>query len=231
MNLESQIYKECKALEKDEKSKAWSKNLYNTKKDVFGLYTKEINDIIKKYKNENFENLNNRNTYELNLIYIKIKLNQIKNLAKQADFLKNNLDIIDTWAITDTTYQLLNIKNFAEALILHEEFISIDNEMLNRYAYLIFFKFKEQELCFKEMLSRFKSSKYYYVNMAEAWVIATLYIFFPTETYKFLETSDISNEIKLKSISKICDSFRIDPEEKEKVRKLRIKIHEKEKLQ
>ena len=69
MNLESQIYKECKALEKDEKSKAWSKNLYNTKKDVFGLYTKEINDIIKKYKNEIFENLNNRNTYEKYLFF------------------------------------------------------------------------------------------------------------------------------------------------------------------
>lgn len=229
MNVELLIYKDIESFKKDEKSRAWSKNIYNTNKDVFGLYTKEINDIIKKYQNENIGELKERNLYELNLIYIKIKLKQCKNLAEQEDFLRNNVDLIDSWAITDTSYQLLRIKSFDEALIFFEEFSSIDNEMLIRYAFLVFFKFKEDRTCYEKILPRFKNSKYYYVNMVEAWLLATLYIFFPEETYNFLETSNISNDIKLKSISKICDSFRIDNTEKEKVRLLRKNIRNSEK--
>ena len=122
MNIELKIFNDCKALEKDDKSKARTKNIVNTNKEVFGLYTKEINEIVKRYQYEDFKNLSNRNLYELNLIYIKINLKQMKNLAEQLDFLKNNIDIIDSWAITDTTYQLLRIKDFDTALTFFNDF-------------------------------------------------------------------------------------------------------------
>lgn len=62
----------------------------------------------------------------------------------------------------------------------------------------------------------------YYVKMAQAWTIANagvidfeyIYAILPTISDKFLRN---------KSISKMCDSFRITSEQKEKLRKLRLK--------
>ena len=63
----------------------------------------------------------------------------------------------------------------------------------------------------------------YMVMMAEAWLLATIAITFPNETYQFLnETSDLI--LKRKTISKICDSFRFNDEIKSKFKNLRGNI-------
>lgn len=224
MNIENEIYKRCKQLEKEEKIKIWKQNICNTKLDVLGLYSKEVDSLIKEFKDVDFPILKNRNCFELVFIYISINLKQMKNLAEQAFFLKNNVDIIESWATTDSTYQLLKIKKFEEAIEFFNEFSSIDNEMLIRYAYLIFFKFKDKKECVEQIFSMIKDSKYYYVNMVEAWLLSFIYINFPEETYAYLEKSNISLDIKLKAISKVCDSFRVDKNEKEKVKELRKKL-------
>lgn len=224
MNIENEIYKRCKQLEKEEKIKIWKQNICNTKLDVLGLYSKEVDSLIKEFKDVDFPILKNRNCFELVFIYISINLKQMKNLAEQAFFLKNNVDIIESWATTDSTYQLLKIKKFEEAIEFFNEFSSIDNEMLIRYAYLIFFKFKDKKEYVEQIFLRIKDSKYYYVNMVEAWLLSFIYINFPEETYNYLEKSNISLDIKLKAISKVCDSFRVDKNEKEKVKELRKKL-------
>ena len=224
MNIENEIYKRCKQLEKEEKIKIWKQNICNTKLDVLGLYSKEVDSLIKEFKDVDFPILKNRNCFELVFIYISINLKQMKNLAEQAFFLKNNVDIIESWATTDSTYQLLKIKKFEEAIEFFNEFSSIDNEMLIRYAYLIFFKFKDKKEYVEQIFLRIKDSKYYYVNMVEAWLLSFIYINFPEETYNYLEKSNISLDIKLKAISKVCDSFRVDKNEKEKVKELRKRL-------
>ena len=56
--------------------------------------------------------------------------------------------------------------------------------------------------------------------MAEAWLLATIAITFPDEIYQFLSsTKDIA--LKRKTISKMCDSFRISQDTKEKFKQLR----------
>jgi hypothetical protein len=224
MNIENEIYKRCKQLEKEEKIKIWKQNICNTKLDVLGLYSKEVDSLIKEFKDVDFPILKNRNCFELIFIYISINLKQMKNLAEQAFFLKNNVDIIESWATTDSTYQLLKIKKFEEAIEFFNEFSSIDNEMLIRYAYLIFFKFKDKKEYVEQIFLMIKDSKYYYVNMVEAWLLSFIYINFPEETYSYLEKSNISLDIKLKAISKVCDSFRVDKNEKEKVKELRKRL-------
>jgi len=229
MNIENEIYQRCKSIEKEEKIKIWKKNICNTKLNVLGLYAKEVETLIREFKDVDFPILKNRNCYELVFIFISINLKQMKNLAKQKFFLKNNLDIIESWAITDSTYQLLKIKKFEEAIEFFNEFSSIDNEMLIRYAYLVFFKFKDKKEYVLEIFSRIKDSKYYYVNMVEARLLSFIYINFPKETYDYLKDSNISLDIKLKAISKVCDSFRVEKSEKERVKELRKKLKESNK--
>ena len=72
-----------------------------------------------------------------------------------------------------------------------------------------------------------KNSKYYYVKMVEAWLICELFIFNQNEMFLFIKESSLDNEIKLKAISKICDSFRVDETIKKELKKLRTNLKER----
>ena len=63
--------------------------------------------------------------------------------------------------------------------------------------------------------------KEYYVRMAIAWLLCDCYIKFPDETRTFLESADLPTWTHNKTISKICDSYRVPPEEKTGLKRLR----------
>ena len=58
------------------------------------------------------------------------------------------------------------------------------------------------------------------VMMAEAWLLATVAIDFPDPIFNYLKnTNDIT--LKRKTISKMCDSFRINEKQKQRFKSLR----------
>ena len=58
------------------------------------------------------------------------------------------------------------------------------------------------------------------VMMAQAWLLATIAICYPDEIFEFLSSkADIT--LKRKTISKMCDSFRIPDDVKDKFKSLR----------
>ena len=61
----------------------------------------------------------------------------------------------------------------------------------------------------------------YYVKMANAWLLSVCYVKFPKETERFLENCGLDDFTFCKTISKICDSYRVGKEEKERLKKLR----------
>ena len=59
----------------------------------------------------------------------------------------------------------------------------------------------------------------YYVQMAIAWLLSTCYIKFPEETYQFISSGQIKDPFVLrKTVSKICDSYRVTDEHKKKAK-------------
>ena len=62
---------------------------------------------------------------------------------------------------------------------------------------------------------------HYYVQMAEAWLIAELAVFETKTVYEWLQNNDLSYDINGKAIQKMCDSFRITDDWKERFKKLR----------
>ena len=63
--------------------------------------------------------------------------------------------------------------------------------------------------------------EHYYVQMAEAWLIAELAIFEPEYVHDWLLQCGMHYSIAGKAIQKICDSFRISNEWKAKFKALR----------
>ncbi len=63
----------------------------------------------------------------------------------------------------------------------------------------------------------------YYVKMAIAWLVAECFIKYPAATAGYLAASNLPKWTFNKTISKICDSYRVEPEEKELLKKIRKK--------
>ena len=61
----------------------------------------------------------------------------------------------------------------------------------------------------------------YYVRMAIAWLLAECFIKYPEVTLAYMKVSGLPRWTCNKTISKICDSYRVDEETKEILRKMR----------
>ncbi len=65
------------------------------------------------------------------------------------------------------------------------------------------------------------SREEYYIKMALAWLISECFIKFPTATTNYLLNSKLPTWTFNKSISKICDSYRVDKETKKLLKRMR----------
>lgn len=61
----------------------------------------------------------------------------------------------------------------------------------------------------------------YYIKMASAWLVAECFIKYPEETFAYLKVSKLPKWTYNKTISKICDSYRVAEEDKVVLRKMR----------
>ena len=60
------------------------------------------------------------------------------------------------------------------------------------------------------VVERLAEREEYYVRMAIAWLLAECFIKFPDETMSYLAVSHLPKWTYNKTISKICDSLRVD---------------------
>ena len=81
---------------------------------------------------------------------------------------------------------------------------------------------KEENL--DRIFSLFKSDERYYVFMVEAWLLQIMFARYPEITLEFLKNTNLSSKIKLKAISKICDSYQVNDDYKNKVKELKKSI-------
>lgn len=226
MSTYSELLNDIEKL-KNPKLSEFSKNILNTSIEVKGIYSKDVKTLIKKYKDININDFELDKFYELNFLYFAIGLQQKKTLNEQVEFVFENKEHLLSWGITDSTYQHFKVGVFENTLPTIKFFIGQKEEFLIRYGYLLLFKFLKDTTIYDTIFSLFKNSDFFYVKMAEAWILSYLYIYDSKKTYDYLFSSDISFDIKNMAIRKILDSYRVNKEEKEKVKALRTILKEK----
>ena len=62
---------------------------------------------------------------------------------------------------------------------------------------------------------------HYYVKMAVAWAVSFCFIYDPGRTKAYLQNNTLDDFTYRKSLSKILESYRVSPEDKEYIRALR----------
>ena len=66
------------------------------------------------------------------------------------------------------------------------------------------------------IIERLKTENYY-VKMAAAWTISTIYVKYPTETVGFLRLGNLDKDIYKKALQKIIESKKITTEQRKDI--------------
>lgn len=156
---------------------------------------------------------------QLHRIYFYVALKQIKNVNERMAFIDSNL-LFEDWWHTDELISFISGLDFNTALSYSQRYIISDDPFIRRWGYVMFIS-RLGAYHADELLSLMHNDAHYYVQMGEAWLIAELAVFEPDVVYNWFKQNDLKYNINGKAIQKICDSYRVSDEWKEKYKSLR----------
>ncbi|MBO5441695.1 MAG: DNA alkylation repair protein [Alphaproteobacteria bacterium] len=138
--------------------------------------------------------------------------------------IKKFIPHINTWAVCDIfCADLKEVKQNRD--LFYETFkplLTSHQEYQIRFFYVLALSYFITPEYLAKIFQHIKTQTYtgYYDKMAVAWLISIAYIKFLKETEAFLLNTPLDEFIFRKSISKICDSFRIKKETKVRLKTL-----------
>ena len=214
----------------DTKYRDFHSNLCPGIENILGVRLPLLREISKNLAKENYNDyLNNDDIkyYEeimiqgLTIGYLKID-NEIR-----FNYIKDFVPKINNWAVCDSFCNNLKFtkNNRKEVWDFIIPYINSEDEFDIRFAVVMMLNFYITEDYIDEVLSILNNINHdgYYVKMAVAWAISFAYIHFPEKTLSFLKNNNLDNFTYNKSLQKIIESNRVSKEDKELMRKMKIK--------
>lgn len=182
--------------------------------------------IIKNSDYLDFLNTIEPHYYEEVLITGIIIASAPMSINERLDCVLDFLPRINNWAICDTFCNSFTIKDpdlatYWDFLIQlknsHEEFI------LRFILVMILCHFIHQKYLDRifTLLDNLQSDKYY-VEMAEAWLVAEIFTKYPAQVFNYLLHDQLSTFAHNKAIQKACESRRISNEDKQRLRSMKL---------
>ena len=206
----------------DAKKAAFDRGIISTRYEIKGIKTKILDDFAKSLVRigADFYELPRDNYEEIILSGFYIANSHLP-MEDRMTMLKRFLPYIDNWGACDTIVSRLkgfeSEKEFFFSLLKREE----PYEIRFGIVWLLKFQLKDN---LKRVISEIDKVQNhdYYVEMAKAWCYAEAFIYDYDFMYNFLQKLD-NAFVRNKTIQKVCDSCRISDEEKDNLRKLRVK--------
>ena len=190
-----------------------AKLLNNEKIKLIGVRTPVLKKIAKDISKSDYQTYiknNKHEFYEDNVLhglvlgYLKIGEQDLLKLID--DF----IPYIDNWAVNDIV--AANLKAFKNIDIKYvQKYIKANNPWEIRFGLTLLLNHYINEDNLKTIYAICDNIKndFYYVKMANAWLLSVSYIKYPRETLNYL--------------SKICDSYQVKKEDKDYLKTLRRK--------
>ena len=209
--------------------KEFQSKLCQTKYPMLGINLPTLRKIAKQISKTAYEDFLNlvTDTYYEEVLIEGLVIANIQDEKIFTKYFNNYLKKIDNWAICDSFCNSLKIMNskpnkyFKIALKLAKS----SKEFISRTGLIIILNFfikKEYLNDIFTLLNDIKSDKYY-INMAEAWLICELYIYYEKETTNYLKNNQLNTFTHNKAISKIRESYRVTKEKKDYLNTLKRK--------
>ncbi len=142
-------------------------------------------------------------------------------------YLKKFIPRIDSWAVCDICCGNLKFvkKDLSAMHAFVVPYLKSSNEFEVRFAVVMLMDYYLTEEYYDETLKLISEITHngYYVKMAAAWAVSTAFIKNPEKCKIFLSSDVLDEFTQNKAISKIRDSYRVSPEDKELVKAFRKK--------
>lgn len=162
--------------------------------------------------------------YEEDMLHA-ILISSLQDTDATINALDSFLPFVDNWAVCDTIAPQA-FRSKPECLIPKViQWLASDHPYTVRYAIGVLMKYYLDDAFVQshlDLVAEIKSDEYY-VNMMRAWYFATALSKQYDSTLKILERNTLDTWTHNKTIQKAVESFRITPEQKQFLRKLRRK--------
>ncbi len=148
------------------------------------------------------------------------------DLDERMHWIGTQVPLMDDWAVCDSFFFKPKPKESDRYFEFARSYIFREGEYERRFGIVTMMKFID-DAHIDRVLSLMDSVRddRYYVNMAVAWTVSICYVKYPRRTDCFLDTCHLDDFTYNKSIQKICESFRVSPEDKERLRSRRRLAH------
>lgn len=218
---------------KDEKYKEFNSKLCpDTNKEMLGIkipiLRKFSKQVLKEYNWESFVKNDNPKYFEevilqgLIIAYSKIDFNE------KLKYIKIFVPRIDSWAITDTFVPTLKIKeeNLEEYWEFIQKYTKSKKEFEVRFAIISMLDYFITEKYVDKVIKTLNeiSHEGYYVKMGIAWTLAEIGIKYNEKAMKFLKSENKLDKFTFnKTLQKMIESYRINDDQKNILRKMKRK--------
>ena len=197
-----------------------------TKDDVIGVRTPDLrkyaSELIKTGEAESFVSVLPHKyfeEYQLHSFIISLE----KDFEKAISLVELFLPYVDNWATCDQLSPRAFARSPEKLLPYIDKWIKSEKTYTVRFGVLCLMRYflgERFDVAFHGKVAGITSGEYY-VNMMRAWYFATALSERYEETLPYLENNRLDVWTRNKTISKARESFRITPEQKEYLKKLK----------
>ncbi len=212
----------------DEKYRKFSQKGIPCERPFIGVRIPKIRALVKEIPPENFAEFLKAKPVAIEEVIARGFLIARLPYDEMLGSFDSQIKLLDNWCTVDTFCAALRktVKGH-EADFLDrkvEPLLKSKNEFTTRAGLVCLLDFYVKPDYLNLIFDRteaLKGRQDYYVKMAIAWLLAECFIKFPTATFAYLQVSKLDKWTFNKTISKICDSYRVDNDTKEIIKKLR----------
>lgn len=209
--------------QQDETYRLFHEKLLRSSLPVIGIRTpilrKKAKEVAKQ-AGKSFFHVCQKETYEERLLYGLVAAEIPMELEEFLGYCDTYSDkFVENWAHCDVFCASLKkiVAKNEKAFFEHAKgYLKADNPWVVRVGLVIFLDYYLKEPYLQQVLQLTDGvvSDFYYIQMGQAWLLATAWAKNPQMVRDYLKTSRLSYEVKAKFVQKACESYRVLAEDK-----------------
>lgn len=190
---------------------------------LIGVRAPDLKKIIGSEKDSDLTDFELGKYFEIDILYLMISLMRLASLKERIDFVFKEEKLFNSWAKVDGVSGYLIEKDKNKIVEECRRLKTSENPYLRRMAYILLMN-NLNILDSKDIVGEIVPDDHYFVMMGEARLLSYLYLKDEEAVKTLLFDVSLPLKMRLKTISKLIDSYRVSAEEKESLKKIREKI-------
>lgn len=204
--------------------KEFASKLTRTRYPILGVRIPFLKKLAREIKDREISfNYNDKYFEEVMIEGILIGyLNDVDLVISKLD---SFISLIDDWSVCDSVCANLKItkKNKEKMWDFIAKFVNSDKEFEVRFMVVMMMDYYLEDEYIEKIFNILDNIKidFYYSNMAVSWLLATSVVKCEKKTIEYLRDCTLSDFVYNKAISKACESYRVNSELKQILKKMK----------